>query len=373
MIPKIRFFLRRNHLYCHITLNKKRTKTAFSTGIPIKPNAWDSRNQYVRADKAANALLEKVKSDLVAKFFTLKEPTAETLKAAFLKHEEPANMSDLIDDYLKTLERKVKNNLIKPQSVSVYHAKLKHLATYIKAKNIVYIDQFKRPQAYELFEQLQDHMEPISIRNCLTEFNSFFNYLINKELTVFNPFRGISIFTPKKDLVYMTKEEVDRMAALDLEGDTKIVRDEFLFMSLTALGFADMKKLDYQTHYQLINEREWLVVKRQKTKKKGSIQKIPLLPRALALWKAYNFDFPKMSYSKFRKHLPIIMQAAKIDKKITSHKGRHTVGMGLLASGVSIESVSSVLGHADIGTTQAHYTEISLAKIDAETKHLRVG
>jgi integrase len=101
-----------------------------------------------------------------------------------------------------------------------------------------------------------------------------------------------------------------------------------------------------------INGEEWIVINRTKT---GNRSSIPILPKALEILKRYNYNLPLCSNQKFNSYLKEIATACGITKSITTHIGRHTFAITItLSHKVPNETVSMMLGHTDLKTTQIY-------------------
>jgi site-specific recombinase XerD len=157
----------------------------------------------------------------------------------------------------------------------------------------------------------------------------------------------------------------------------KQVRDIFLFSCFTGLAYADVKKLDRNQIVIGIDGEKWINTRRQKTDTRSNI---PLLPVALELLNKYsnhpqclneNKLLPVLSNQKMNSYLKEIADCCGINKELTFHIARHTFATTVtLTNGVSIESVSKMLGHKNLRTTQ-HYAKILDQKVSADMQILK--
>ncbi|SHJ02266.1 Phage integrase family protein [Pseudozobellia thermophila] len=107
---------------------------------------------------------------------------------------------------------------------------------------------------------------------------------------------------------------------------------------------------------------------------------IPLLPKALFIIEKYKNHtksisrgrvFPKMSNQKLNSYLKEIADVCGIRKNLTFHIARHTFATTVtLSNGVPIETVSKLLGHAKISTTQV-YARVLEQKISGDIQDLK--
>jgi site-specific recombinase XerD len=177
---------------------------------------------------------------------------------------------------------------------------------------------------------------------------------------------------------YLNAEELAAMTTKLLVSDRVAqVRDIFLFSCYTGLAYADVKKLRRSELVTGLDSQKWIYTSRQKT---DTASRIPLLPQALKLLAQYEDHpqcvdngllLPVLSNQKMNSYLKEIADACGITKELTYHIARHTFATTVtLANGVSIESVSKMLGHTNIKTTQ-HYAKILDAKVSEDMNLLK--
>ncbi len=154
------------------------------------------------------------------------------------------------------------------------------------------------------------------------------------------------------------------------------VRDVFVFCCFTGLAYADAKKLTHDDFVVGIDGELWINTKRTKTKTKSNI---PVLPTAMMILEKYENSpllvngkvLPVLTNQKMNAYLKEIADLSGIKKKLTTHLARHTFATTVtLSNGVSIESVSKMLGHKSVRTTQ-HYAKILNRKVSEDMQILR--
>lgn len=156
------------------------------------------------------------------------------------------------------------------------------------------------------------------------------------------------------------------------------VRDIFLFSCLTGLAYSDTKKLKSRDIFIGIDGQQWIECKRKKSK---STSRIPLLPMAEEIVSRYRNDprcvvegivLPVRSNQKMNEYLKEIADLCGISKKLTYHIARHTFATTVtLANRVPIETVSKMLAHQKISTTQ-DYAKILDNKVSDDMSALRL-
>ena len=175
--------------------------------------------------------------------------------------------------------------------------------------------------------------------------------------------------SPKcKERTFLTEEELRTVMEHEFE-DTNLafIRDLFVFMNFTALSFVDLKELTTDNIVE-VNGEKWIAGKRHKT---GVPYQVKLLAVPLQIIERYR-DYPKenpksvfgeVNYWSVCKKLKPVMKECGIDKPISAHCARHGFATMALTNGMPIESVSRVLGHTNIVTTQI-YAHITTQKLD---------
>jgi len=155
------------------------------------------------------------------------------------------------------------------------------------------------------------------------------------------------------------------------------VRDIFIFCCYTGLAYADVKKLKRSEIVRGVDGQLWIFTKRKKT---DTASRVPLLPVAVAILAKYqdhpeclrqDYALPVLSNQKMNSYLKEIADCCDLAKELTFHIARHSFATSVtLANGVSIESVSKMLGHTNLRTTQ-HYAKILDAKVSEDMNKLK--
>ena len=156
----------------------------------------------------------------------------------------------------------------------------------------------------------------------------------------------------------------------------QIVKDVFVFACYTGLSFSDVKLLTESNIGRGIDGDYWIFTQREKNEQPV---KIPLLDKALEILAKYNSHpessngnlLPVYSNQKVNVYLKEICKALEINKNITFHSARHTFATTVtLSNGVPIETVSKLLGHTKLSTTQI-YARVLEQKISSDIGNLR--
>ena len=183
-----------------------------------------------------------------------------------------------------------------------------------------------------------------------------------------NPFAQFHISPNVKEREYLTEDELKALMTHEF-GDAKLsyIRDIFVFASFTALSFVDIKELTYDNIVE-VNGEKWILSKRHKTKVPFQVKLLDIPLQIIERYRPLqenNLVFPNLNYWSICKPLKKVMKECGITKDISFHCARHGFATLALSMGMPIESVSRVLGHTNIVTTQI-YAKITTQKLDSD-------
>jgi site-specific recombinase XerD len=270
-----------------------------------------------------------------------------------------------------------------PATLERYKTSYKHTLSFLEKKykvsdiDITELD-YEFITEYEFWLKSTRKCDHNTTMKYLSNFRKIVNRCIRNGWLQRDPFLGFK----------MTKREVERTALTEMELEAitvktfaserlSNVRDIFLFSCYSGLAYADVKKLKRSEIIIGIDGEKWPISKRQKTEISA---RIPLLPPALTLIERYReheqcklggYVLPVLSNQKMNAYLKEIADLCGITKKLTYHIARHTFATTVtLSNGVPIETVSKMLGHRNLKTTQ-HYARILDTKISHDMKELR--
>ena len=139
----------------------------------------------------------------------------------------------------------------------------------------------------------------------------------------------------------------------------------FVFASFTALSFVDIKELSNDQIVE-VNGEKWIISKRHKTGVPFQVKLLGIPLQIIERYKAFqenNLVFPNLNYWSICKRMGKMIKECSITKKISFHCSRHGFATLALSKGMPIESVSRILGHTNIETTQI-YAKITVQKLD---------
>lgn len=219
-----------------------------------------------------------------------------------------------------------------------------------------------------------------TVRNCSTNTTSKYiknlktviNFAVSRGYIPNNPIQNYKAKLQRIEKEFLTEKEIRAIEMKEID-NTRLeeARDVFNFCCFTGLSYSDSAKLNANNIVIGMNGKKQIHIKRTKTDVAATI---PLLPKALEIIEKYKEHelclysgklLPTKSNQKQNAYLKEIATLTKCPKKLTTHTARHTFATLMLTKGVSIETVSSMLGHTNIKTTQI-YAKIIEEKVMTE-------
>lgn len=378
---KVLFYLKKNepkkngHVTIMIRITVDGSNTQFSSKLDIHPDNWDvSKGQaktgkgYSAQNTALNRLIESVKSELTVHYNRLMNVKGyalpEQIRNAFLGLEEKEKT--LISYFIQfndQYKQKVGTTATQ-KTYTRYELTRQRLIDFMKKKyhvsdlqvrelNTVFIENF-----YLYLRNTCDISNNTAMK-FIQRFRTVLNYSRNTGLDFIDPFANYKFNFDRVDRGYLEQTEIDciwnkRFTSKRLEQ----VRDMFIFSTYTGLSYIDLCNLTPDNIKTGFDNKLWIMTKREKT---GIDSNIPLLEIPRQILKKYEGKFkdgkllPVISNQKMNDYLGEIAHICGINKKITFHLARHSFATEIcITQGVPIESVSKMLGHTNIKTTQIY-------------------
>ena len=189
-----------------------------------------------------------------------------------------------------------------------------------------------------------------------------------------NPFAGYLISLEPKDRGFLSKEELNSLVSAKMKNaQYELVRDLFVFSCFCGLSYSDVKNLTKDNLQTSFDGHLWIITRRQKTNTDSSVRLLEVPKRIIEKYKGYTRDnriFPVPSNTSCNNILKKIAKQCGIKTRLTYHLARHTFGTLLtISQGVPIETVSRMMGHTNIKTTQI-YAKITKEKISQDMEIL---
>jgi site-specific recombinase XerD len=370
-------------IYCKLRYDG--TTTQFNTNIDVPCMNWDSRRTRVIGDnkKALNLQLEHIRVALLEKYDALIKTNAVITAKTIVDFYK--NDSIIMDTLLNVFAKHNKDMqmLIGKQykygSFKNYKTTLKHITIYINAKynaKDILLSKINYDFVYNFSQYLlmKTKCNNNGMMKHIQRFKKVFNFCIKNKYILHNPLNEFRVSFKRTNRVYLLQSELKTLHDIKLSDSLNRIRDVFLFACYTGLSYTDISKLSAQNIKKGDDGFTWVYITRNKTNIPSNI---PLLPHALFLMELYAIKsngktlFPIISNQKINKGLKAISLMCNFNKKLTFHSARHTFATTVtLTNGVPIESVSKMLGHNNIKTTQI-YARVIDSKVSQDMLILR--
>lgn len=376
-------------IYMRLTVNG--INKEMSIGRHCDPQQWNSRGGRVNGNsenaKRINKNLDRLRVKMDETHDNLIrekiEITTETMWNDFNGFKEaPKSLLTVFQDHNDKIKALIGKDFTKG-TLTKYNTTKKHVESFMKSRLRFSDIEVKRIE-YVFITEFDFYLR----NTCGCANNSAIKHLKNlgkimreclaKKWITHDPFAGHKNKLKKVDRVKLSEEELVRMQEKQITNKRLCqVRDIFLFCCYTGLAYVDVQKLS-RTNIQIgIDGGEWIFINRHKT---AVASHIPLLPVAAEMVEKYREHaeceisgkvFPVSSNQKMNAYLKELADLCGIEKLLTFHIARHTFATTItLNKDVPIESVSKMLGHTDIRTTQI-YAKVMDIKVSRDMKELR--
>ncbi len=368
-----------------VSLNGERV--SFSSKLEIAPELWDKRLGRVggRSLKATNLNnhLEDINACLRDIYYRLEktEPfvSSEMIRASFLGIDKKSqSILTLFDKHNEDFQKLIG----KEKTMATFQKYLrtrKRMSEYIK-ENYNMSDMplgsinYEFVVGFELYLKTKYNCSNNTTAKIMQILKRIINIAKNNGWIVADPFANYSIRLQKVDRGYLTEDEILLISGKKFSSRRlEQVRDVFIFSCYTGLAYIDVRNLRSEHIQKSFDDKLWIITKRQKT---DTTVKVPLLevPRLLINKYKGKLDkgqlLPVLTNQKTNSYLKEIADVCGINKNLTFHLARHTFATTTtLAKGVPIETVSKMLGHTKIATTQI-YARITDSKISNDMQRL---
>ena len=193
---------------------------------------------------------------------------------------------------------------------------------------------------------------------------------IKKGLIRDNPFDDYEISKVEIDRGYLLKEDVEKLIRYYSPRRYELVKDLFIFSCFTGLSYIDIKKMKKSNIQSFFDGHQWIISRRKKSDVASNVRLMEIPKRIIEKYQGVSgteFIFPVPNNVSCNNHVKKLIEKAEIitEQKVTFHTARHTFGTMFLTQGVPLESLSKMMGHKHISTTQI-YAKITSQKISKD-------
>lgn len=377
-------------VYGRITVNGKRANISLKRKVVI--SEWDSNKGRARGNKQESRLLNRYLDQVKNRIYEahdelVKEKVficAQSIKARFLGEDnEEYSLLTLVDYHNTQMSESLsygtlKNYFTTQKYIKLFLAKKKIQDIYLSQLTFRFLVDFEKFLRSHVPEDHQKKMENNTVMKHIQRLRKMVTLAYKMEWIDKDPFIKFKPAYIKNEREFLREDELKSIIEKEFEIERlNLVKDLFIFSCYTGLSYIDVMKLNEDNIAIGIDGGRWLITNRQKTHNKV---KVPLLSIAEELIEKYRGHiktkktktlFPNISNQKLNSYLKEIADLCGINKNLTFHIARHTFATTItLSNGVPIETVSKLLGHAKIATTQI-YARVIERKVSDDINKLR--
>jgi site-specific recombinase XerD len=376
-------------IYLRITVDGKTAE--ISTKCYVNPQHWNPQKGRVKGNgekaRILNQSIDHLELLARQKYNELKDQgqpvTALSIKNRMLGVEEKKHSLMSVFAYHNAQMKAQVGKEFAAGTLQRYEITFRLVREFMEQRyqcSDIYLSDLK----YEFITELEYYFK--TVRSCshntttkyLTNVRKIVNIALKNDWLANDPFKRMRFSLKEVKRDYLTSEELQVIINKPFPtARLALVRDLFVFSCYTGLAYSDIKKLSLNEISRGLDGEYWLFTERLKT---GSSSHVPLLPIAIQLIEQYrshpaannqNKVFPVLSNQKMNAYLKEIGDVCGIHKNITFHIARHTFATTItLSNGIPMETVSSMLGHKNLRTTQI-YAKVIQQKVSKDMKMLK--
>lgn len=375
-------------IYLRITVNGQRVE--FATQRECEPSIWNRKSGRLNGNKENTRQINAYLDGLVSKIYACQQAliqnklpvTAEALKNKLTgKGQQERSLISIFKNHNKKVEELIGIDY-SAATLERYNTSLEHTINFLKWKfsaNDINIEAIN----HEFISDYDFYLRTVKKCNNNTTVKYIKNFKKIIRICIANgwldrdPFINFKAKVVEVERAFLSEVELDTMQKKNFSIDRlNQVKDIFLFSCYTGLAYIDVQKLKPTNIVIGIDGKHWINTHRTKTE---TASNIPLLPPAMQIIEKYKNNaqtiandvlLPVLSNQKMNAYLKEIADLCEINKPLTFHVARHTFATTItLTNGIPIESVSKMLGHRSLRTTQ-HYAKILDKKVSADMEVL---
>jgi len=376
-------------IYLRITFNGKRAEVSTMLKVPL--SKWNAKANkvigYSIEARQNNRQLDIIKNRVYEIYQNLSKDNSNIISAKTIRDEyigankKQKLILELFIEHNLRMERLLGKDF-SYRTLQRYKTTKKHLGKFIENNynlkdfavnkiDVIFIN------AFIYFLKTEQNLSHNSALKYIAYFKKIIRVAYANGWLDKDPFYNFKLRPNIINKEFLSNDELAKLIQSDFYiKRLEHVRDVFVFSCYTGLAYVDIEKLKEDDIVIGIDGRRWIKLNRTKTK---TLSSIPILPIAEQIIRKYsgqtNFNgklLPVYSNQRMNGYLKEIAILIGITKKMTFHMARHTFATTVtLSNGVPIESVSKMLGHKSLKTTQ-HYAKILDAKLSEDMQKLRI-
>lgn len=371
-------------LLCKVSIDAEWEQ--IGTKASVNPDIWNPKTGRAdgRSENAVtvNRAIDKLTQEITNHYNHIKKSlgfvTAELVKNAVKGiGQKPVTLLALFREHNEEFKKRIGVDRIK-ETYDSYQRSYKHLAAFVQEKkgveditlrslDKVFYDDF------EIFLQTDCKMKPKTVHEHLYRLKKMTMRAVSQGTLRRDPYCRLHPELPKRKSRHLKLEDLKTLMSTQIDKpNLQRVRDWFIFSTFTGLAYADLKRLSVNDITQAEDGSWWIHIKRQKTDTPSVIKLLDVPLRIIEKYK-HERQGDKVFNLYAREYL--IKLTRKLGEEygfyLTFHKARHNFGTHMtLSLGVPLETVSKMMGHTNITTTQI-YAQVTDKKVDEDMKRLK--
>ena len=392
---KVLFYLKRQSekngkapVMGRITING--TVSQFSCKLSVSPKLWDTEGNRAAGKsveaRRINEKLDNIRTNIGKQYQRISDRdsfvTAEKVKNAWLGFgDEHRLLLQTFDEYLQEFAEKRVGKDRSSGTLREYRTRRDRLASFLQYEYGLSDIPF-RELTHDFAEQFIVYLSTVrglrsaTVSQTLKKLHLLVHTAVRKGWISVHPFPDVWVVPQYRERRFLNEDEIRKIMDVRLPNyKTAVVRDIFVFCCFTGLAYADVRKLTHDDIHTDGNGDMLIIDGRQKTGTQFRVQLLPVARELVERYRRFSQPggtvFPVKSCSSTIRSLRAIARRAGIATDLTTHVARHSFATSVcLSQGVPIETVSKMLGHKHITTTQI-YAKITNDKIKRDMDDLR--
>lgn len=363
---------------CRISIDAK--QAVITTGIYCRPEDWNSKKSEIREERSNNQLIafhQRIEHTYESILKQQGVISAELLKNTIT---EANSVPTMLLQAGEAERERLRLRAIEINSTSTYRlskvsqSNLRDFLLSRKLKDIAFSDITEEfGESYKLHLRSKTYRAG-HINHCITWLNRLIYIAVDRELIRFNPIADVAY--EKKEppkLQHISRNELKAIMERPMPDRLQeLTRRTFIFSAFTALAYVDVQRL-YPRHIMRTAEgRLYIRIHRKKTDVEALVPLHPIAEQILSLYNTTDDAkpiFPLPNRNQIWYCINEIGFLAGVKENLSYHQSRHTFGTLLLSAGIPIESISKMMGHTNISSTQV-YAKVTDDKISEDMDKL---
>ena len=371
-------------LLCKVSIDAEWEQ--IGTKASVNPDIWNPETGRAdgRSENAVtvNRAIDELTREITNHYNHIKKSlgfvTAELVKNAVKGiGQKPVTLLALFREHNEEFKKRIGVDRIK-ETYDSYQRSYKHLAAFVQEKkgveditlrslDKVFYDDF------EIFLQTDCKMKPKTVHEHLYRLKKMTMRAVSQGTLRRDPYCRLHPELPKRKSRHLKLEDLKTLMSTQIDKpNLQRVRDWFIFSTFTGLAYADLKRLSVNDITQAEDGSWWIHIKRQKTDTPSVIKLLDVPLRIIEKYK-HERQGDKVFNLYTREYLIRLTRelGEEYGFSLTFHKARHNFGTHMtLSLGVPLETVSKMMGHTNITTTQI-YAQVTDKKVDEDMKRLK--